>query len=61
MPHNEKVKTFSDIQHYLELEAKCLEVAKASSQLYVAKFSTISEMISWKNKVKPTLKKIFLP
>lgn len=35
MTHNDNIRTFDDIQRHLKLEDDCLEVAKASSQLYV--------------------------
>ena len=40
MIHNENIKTFKDIEHHLELEVECLEAAKLSDSVFVAKSSS---------------------
>jgi hypothetical protein len=39
LTHNEKIKTFDDVSHYLELEAELLEAAKPNSSAYLAESS----------------------
>lgn len=40
MTHNESIKTFNDIEHHLELEAKHFEVAKLFYRVYMAESSS---------------------
>ena len=38
--HNENIKTFDDVAHHLELEAKCLEATKPISSVHMAETSS---------------------
>ena len=40
MTHNKSIRTFNDIEHHLELEAKCLEVAKLFDRVYMVESSS---------------------
>ena len=40
MTHNDNIRTFDDIAHHLELEAKRLEAARPNAQAYVTESSS---------------------